>query len=344
MKRTLLLALTIISCSTGFCQSRKDFFNFIGTFNWSISEVSFKAKYAARIVPETDSLYIKLELEPSTYLINDMKVGDYDCYTLVTYDAEDTPFVLSTLTNEALEASMPSVLAMKLDKLVEQKMREPDMKLDDIPLSTLGFDAAEDVTGNVRAWMTDILSFSTFRTITEDGLFYLLIASKGEPREPNFRKGRWGDSMAECKSKEGKKDEYGMENIYAFDTWVAGIQAIAAYRFTDDRLTSGKYVFTNENAENCVRDYDNLVSYLTEKYGEPEKINKEYLARDYEKSYYSDGQLIRDGKLEMSTYWFTQFSVIAIILNGEKGSISMGLEYYSTKLNQVRKDSILNDL
>lgn len=344
MKKTLLIALLTIVSLPGFSQARKDFFNFASAFNWSMSEADFQTKYSSRIVPETDSLFRSMDIQKGTYLLNDLKIGDYDCLTLVSYGMEETPSIVARLTDAALQASMPTVLTTKLDRIVDQKMQEPDLSLDDMPLSAFGFSGMEEVKGRLRIWMSDALTFGTVSTTTEDGLTYLFVARKGEPREPDFRKGKWGDSMATFKTKEGKRDEYGMENIYAFDTYVAGLQAIAAYRFTDDRLTSGKYVFTRENSDNCIRDYETIVSHLTKKYGEPAKVNKDYSASDYEKKYYSDGELIRDGKLEISTYWFTPFSAIAITLNGERYSVSMGLEYYSTKLDKVREEGILNDL
>lgn len=344
MKKTLLIALLTLISLPGFSQAKKDFFNFASAFNWSMTEADFQTKYSSRIVPETDSLFRSMDIQKGTYLINDLKIGDYDCLTLVSYGLEEAPAIAARLTNEALQASMPTVLAAELDRIVDQKMQEPDLSLDDMPLSAFGFAGMEEVKGRLRIWMSDALTFGTVSTTTEDGLTYLFVARKGEPREPDFRKGKWGDSMATCKTKEGKRDEYGMENIYAFDTYVAGIKAIAAYRFTDDRLTSGKYVFTGQNTDSCIRDYDYLVSYLTKKYGEPAKLNKDYTATDYEKRLYSDGELIRDSKLEMSTVWYTPFTIVIIGLNGERYSISMGLEYYSTKLDQVREKSILNDL
>lgn len=344
MKKTLLIALLIVVSITGFAQNKKDFFNFASSFNWSMSEADFKVIYGSRIVPETDSLLLSLGIQKGTYLLNDLKVGDYDCLTFVSYSMEETPTIVARPTDEVLQASMPSILTLKLDRLVVQKMQEPDYNLDDMPLSEFGFPEMVGVKGRIRIWMTDALTFSTVNTTTEDGLTYLFVARKGEPRDPDFRKGKWGDSRATCKTNEGKMDEYGMDGIYAFDTYVAGLKAIAAYRFTDDRLTSGKYVFTQENADNCIRDYDNLVSYLTKKYGEPADVNKEYSATDYEKRHYSDGELIRDRKLEMSTVWYTPFTVILIALNGGKYGITMEIEYYSTKLDQIREQGILNDL
>ena len=336
MRKSLLITLLVFVTIVSFGQTRKDFFNFIGSFNWSMSEADFESKYKNRIVPETDSLAISMELQKGTYLLNDLKMGDYDCLTLVSYSMEDNPSIVARLTDEVIQSSMPTVLSVKIDRIVAQKMQEPDLNLDDMPLSAFGFPGVGDVQGRIRLWMTDTLTFGTVSTTTENGLTYLFVARKGEPRGPDFRKGKWGDSMVTCKNKEGKRDEYGMEDIYAFDTFVAGIKAIAAYRFTNDRLTSGKYVFLNENVDNCVKDYDSLVSFLTKKYGEPLKVKKEYSATETQKSMY--------GRLEMSTIWFTPFSSIIIMLNGESYSISMALEYYSNKLDQIREDDILSDL
>lgn len=344
MKKSLLIALLTIVSLAGYSQDRKDFFSFANAFNWSMSEAEFKAKYASRIVPENDSLFLALDIKKGTYLLNDLRVGDYDCITFVTFSSKETPSIVARPIDEVKRELMPSVLSSKLDRIVDQKMKEPDYSFDDMPLSEYGFSGVEGAKGMVRIWMTDALTFSTVSAPTEEGLIYLFIARKGETRETDFRKGKWGDSMATCKSKEGKRDEYGLEDIYSFDTYVAGLKAIAGYRFTDDRLTSGKYVFTNENADNCIRDYDSIVSLLTKKYGEPAKVNKDYSANDFEKEHFSDGELARAGKLEMSTTWLTPFSIIVITLTGERYSVSMVLEYYSMKLSQMRENGILNDL
>lgn len=96
-----------------------------------MSETDFKARYGSRIVPETDSLVLSMDIQKGTYLLNDLKIGDYDCLTLVSYGMDETPSIVARLTDEALQASMPTVLTMKLNRIVEQKMQEPDLKLDD---------------------------------------------------------------------------------------------------------------------------------------------------------------------------------------------------------------------
>ena len=173
MKKSLLIALLTIVSLAGYSQDRKDFFNFASAFNWSMSEADFKTKYASRVVPETDSLFMSMDIKKGTYLLNDLKIGDYDCLTLVSFPQDDTPAIVARLTDEQLQMSMPSVLSLKLDCIVEQKMQEPDMNLDDMPLSTFGFPGMEDVKGNIRIWMTDALLFGTVKATTEDGLTYL---------------------------------------------------------------------------------------------------------------------------------------------------------------------------
>ena len=51
-------------------------------------------------------------------------------------------------------------------------------------------------------------------------------------REPDFRQGFWGDSLAGIRRKESKADEFNMEGIYAFTTYVAGLECLSAYHFT----------------------------------------------------------------------------------------------------------------
>ena len=345
MKRIALITLLLLTAFSASSQSRKDFFAFVDSFNWGQTEDAFKAKYASRIIPQTDSLVIGLELKDHSYLLNDLKIGDLDCYTIVGFEQETgTPSVIGRFTREILDSALPSILKNKADKIVKSKLGDPDMPLEGMPLASFGWEGFDGVDGNMYLWMTDALTFSTITATTEEGLLYLFIARKGEPREPDFRKGKWGDSMADCKKKEGKADQYNMEGIYAFDTYVAGISCIAAYRFTNDMLTSGKYVFQQQNTDNCIRNYEKLVDLLTTKYGEPTSQDTKNTAEEYQKRIYSEGELVRDGKITKETYWLTPFSTIAIFLNAERYSISLNIEYYGNKVDKIREEAILNDL
>lgn len=343
MKKFLLFAILALSNYSLFSQNQKDFINFATSFNWSMTESEFVTQYGNQILPESDSLYASLNIQKGSYVLTGLNVSDYTCQTLVTFSENDTPTVVAFITDESVTSS-PAITSKKLDDIVHKRMNEPDLKLDNAPLSMFGYPELEGKNGEIKIWTTAEYTFGTVSVTIEEGLVYMLIGRKGETREPDFRKGTWGDSMASCKSKEGKLDEYGMDDIYAFDTYLAGLKAIAAYRFTNNKLTSGKYVFTNINEKDCIRNYEMLVSLLTKKYGDPINVTKDYKASEYEKNTYTDGELVERGKLELSSYWNNYYSLICITLRGEKYSISLNIEYYSNKLNEEREESILEDL
>ena len=345
MKKTLLVLFAILFCFSSNGQSSKNFFDFIKSYNWDITETAFKAKYADRFIPVDTLMGMPVQ---KSYILNDLKVGEYDCSTFISF-ADTTPgMIVGSLNPNPIISLNPGALADKIDRIVDQNMIDPaDAELEDVPLSTFGVVGLDSVKGVVRIWMMEETGLISIKMMTDSTLAYVFIAKKEEPREPDFRKGRWGDSMSECKKKEGKSDELGMDGIYAFRTYVAGHKVVAAYRFTNDRLTSGKYIFTDENAINCVNHYSELVSYLTQKYGEPSIVNKDYspTTSSTDKRVFTEGELVRQNKLEMGSIWVTPFSTIFIYLKGgEYGSISLSLEYTSNKFDKTVTKSILNDL
>jgi len=186
--------------------------------------------------------------------------------------------------------------------------------------------------------------FMTITTKNENQQIIIIGAVPQIEREPDFRQGFWGDSLADVKRKEGKADEFNMDGIYAFTTYVAGLECISAYRFTGTKLTSGKYVFLNNNSDNCVSNYNKLVELLTKKYGTPLSHDKETTASAFQQEIYTEGELVRNGDMKFETYWVTPFSTIAIFLNGEQYQISLDIEYYSNKLEEERENDILKDL
>lgn len=105
MKKTALIALLLIISISGLSQVRKDYFNFISAFNWSLSEDEFKLRYSNRIVPDTDSLVLSIGLEKGYYLLNDLKLGEFDCLTFVSYNQEGGPIVFARLDEETMQAS-----------------------------------------------------------------------------------------------------------------------------------------------------------------------------------------------------------------------------------------------
>lgn len=334
MKRLTLLLFFIGATLAAFAQNKIDFFDFVNSFDWKLSEDIFKEKYNDRIVINTDSIPDIYALT-GNWLLRDIYIGKYETMTFIRYDNQmQEPVIISLPTTKLLDS---------ISQIVNYKLGKPDLSLDDTNLATFNMGDLGFEKGNIKLWM----STPTFMTITARNDKQRLIfigAVPGVEREPDFRQSFWGDSMADIKRKEGKADEFNMDGIYAFTTYVAGLECLSAYRFTENKLTSGKYVFLNNNSDNCEGNYNKLVELLTKKYGEPFSNDKKTTASKYKQKIYTNGELVRNGNMSFEAYWFTPFSTIAIFLKGEQYQISLNIEYYSNKHEEEREKDILKDL
>ena len=122
------------------------------------------------------------------------------------------------------------------------------------------------------------------------------------------------------------------------------MECIATYRFTNNMLTLGKYIFTTINTDNCVRNYQQLSDLLTTKYGNPISKEKKSIAEDYEQEVLSEGQLISMGKLRLETIWDTPTTFLGILLYGEEYQPILIIEYYSKLHQEELEKDILKDL
>ena len=343
MKRLALLLLFAGATLTSFAQNKIDFFDLADSFDWKLSEDTFKEKYNDRIVVSTDSIP-DVYASTGSWLLRDIYIGKYETMTFVRYDNQTRkPAIVSMPTPELLD-SISRIVSADIQQIVNHKLGKPELSLNDIDLSTFNMGNLGVEKGNIKMWM---LTAPTYMTITagndEQQLIFIGAVPELE-REPDFRQGFWGDSLADIKRKEGKADEFNMDGIYAFTTYVAGLECLSAYRFTGNKLTSGKYIFLNNNSDNCVGNYNKLVELLTKKYGEPFSNDKKTTASSYEQKIYTNGELVRNGDMSFEAYWFTPFSTIAIFLKGEQYQVSLNIEYYSNKLEEEQEKDILKDL
>lgn len=303
-----------------------------------MSESDFRTKYKDRIVVLPDSL-----LRFGLIELSGIYLEKYKTITCIRYD-EQTQKPIITLRLDSFGA----LDYLEIEKFIDEKLGNPDYATHEEVYSY----SSEDTPIYSKVWLKDTYAFTL--ALYEDStgyVFFIAIQEKnqelpkaGKDREPDFRQGYWGDSVEEIKKKEGKPDKYGMENIYTFDTYVAGLSCGAAYRFTNGILTSGKYIFTDINSGNCIQHYEELVELLTMKYGEPGYNNKESSASEIEKSTYTEGELVIANKMQLRTEWFTPTSSILIDLRGEEYLPKLVIEYYSKSHQEERAADILKDL
>ncbi len=96
----------------------------------------------------------------------------------------------------------------------------------------------------------------------------------------NFRKTRWGMSIAQVKSSEDVEvlEEGGggyMETLRLGYEVVIGKIVTILYVFIDDQLVRAKYILdgTHENDNLFINDYSDFTEILTKKYGKPKEEN-----------------------------------------------------------------------
>ncbi len=337
-KFVLLLAFISLSFSSFSQNNRIDFFDLTRAFDWNQSEVDFEKKYNDRIIFNTDSIS-DIHAATGNWLLDNVCIGKYETTTFVRYDAENQITVVFAFPTEINQE-----VCIDVKNIVNDELGNPDVYLNDASLASFNLAALGFEKGDLKIWALDSLSFILISAGDDEGEFIGIGATTPMDKDPDFREGFWGDSLADVKKKEGKADEFNIDGIYAFTTYVAGFECLAAYRFTDDKLTSGKYVFLNNTADNCIRNYEKLSHLLMKKYGEPAANNKQNLAESYERRIYTDGELVRRGKMKFETYWVTPFSMVAISLDGEQYQVALSIEYYSNKLRKEREEDILKDL
>ena len=292
MKRiATLFALITMSVITN-AQTRGDFFAFVDSYNWKLSKEQFEKKYAPRILPKTDSLVTSMSFECPYYVLDDLSIGEYDCTTVVIFSDESSSAMITSIIPERItKQHMQSILATRLDNIAFKKMEMPDVSMNDVDCSQLGFDWLAGTTGDVKGWTNDKFFMFSFKAYTESGLLYSFVAKESEPSlmtennpiQDTFfgLKMKASISSAQIKNAIGARGVFieetresnSINNLFK-DVYFAGSKWDSA-NFTC--TTDGKfYLFNAYNSyddyssdqEKDARElYDNLKNKLDDKYG-----------------------------------------------------------------------------
>ena len=187
MKRiATLFALITMSVITN-AQTRGDFFAFVDSYNWKLSKEQFEKKYASRILPKTDSLVASMSFECPYYVLDDLSIGEYDCTTVVIFSDESSSAMITAVIPERItKQHMQSILATRLDNVAFKKMEMPDVSMDDVDCSQLGFDWLAGTTSDVKGWINDKFAMLSYKVYNESGLLYYFFAKECNPIQDTF--------------------------------------------------------------------------------------------------------------------------------------------------------------
>lgn len=171
------------------------------------------------------------------------------------------------------------------------------------------------------------------------GFLVVQFAENSFAGDYNFRKTKWGMSIAQVKSAEPLKVAKEEKNLLVYKTTVIGKDVYVLYIFADNMLVRAKYVLaeSHTNKNDYITDYNDFKEILTKKYGKP-KQDETVWKNDLFKDDYSDwGTAISVGHLVYFSSWETKETEINEILMGENYDITCGVEYVSKNLKEIEK-------
>ena len=171
------------------------------------------------------------------------------------------------------------------------------------------------------------------------GLVVIIFAEHSFSEDFDFRKTRWGMTVAEVKSSEPLTVAEEGKNYLGYKTQVIGKNVLVIYIFADNQLVRSKYMLaeSHTNKNDFITDYDDFKEILQKKYGKP-SLDKIFWKNDLYKDDHSDwGIAISLGHLIHLSKWETQDTEIIDILTGENYKITCGVEYASKNLKSIEK-------
>lgn len=164
--------------------------------------------------------------------------------------------------------------------------------------------------------------------------------------EYDFKKFCWGDAQELIEKEEGEPyledDMTAVDAHYiAYETTVAGKDAVLAYYFCDEGLFRTRYILTEEhsNEELYIDDYEDVQEALEKKYGEPTLYYEDW-QDDSKKSYYAEkkGDALCYGYLNYYTYFRLDRSLISMEMSADNYDISTSIDFTSMEISPGEAD------
>jgi len=157
----------------------------------------------------------------------------------------------------------------------------------------------------------------------------------------------WGVSKSTVKTKEIRSSVSENNEILAYETKIAGVDMLMGYIFTNDKLTSGRYLASEKhtNKNDYITDYNSLKEILDKKYGSPKESERFWKNELYKENFSDWGFAISLGHLVYFSKYEIEKSEITIMLSGENYEISLIIDIKSKEFKELENtDREKNDL
>lgn len=165
--------------------------------------------------------------------------------------------------------------------------------------------------------------------------------STATPNTVDFRSNTWGESIQNVEKIEGVPIEKS-QGFLAYDGSLLTYPVMIAYRFNDDKLYRGMYVFNQAHvdAKAFITDFKMIEEELINKYGKPSEQFETWTDDLYKDDPSDWGMAIKVGDLTYISTWEIQETEIVLILAGDNFEASLFLEYTDTSEEKnVKKDT-----
>ncbi len=316
-----------------------DFYQLISTIDWRSKEDDIVNKYSENI-RKCAHLSDNQEKAMADFEFVGCYVGNHQstAYIFVDSITRELRSIKFYLKKSDIDNLDPQELSKEMDDMLISLFGEPDR------VSTVmkHFD---------RVWYTDkylVKVLHMFYSASHNhsaSQFYILTFEKNKSEGNDFRVAKWGESKESIMKKEGKADVANNKDIYLFSDFVAGKSCDVAYIFTNNKLSMAKYIFKPDhtNKNDYIKDYRELVSLLSEKYGETSYDAPEWHNTLYKDNYEDYGFAVSLGHLSYSAGWVGQTTDIMIVLYGENYNINLVVQYISKKFEQSMEKEQRNE-
>jgi hypothetical protein len=154
-----------------------------------------------------------------------------------------------------------------------------------------------------------------------------------------FRTSKWGSTISEVKTNEKLEVIDESSSLLAYETTISGSKTMIGYLFTEGKLTTGRYLATEEhsNKNDYINDYNTLKNLLEKKYGKPKEDEKIWKNDLYQDDYSQWGFAVSLGHLLYYSTWETENSEISVMLSGENYKIQLIIDFDSVEFKEFKE-------
>jgi hypothetical protein len=167
-------------------------------------------------------------------------------------------------------------------------------------------------------------------------------------KDYDFRKASWGMDTTAVIKNEGhpvKRDKNDRFYILGYDKKVAGLKAYTEFKFLDNKLGKGSYLFkvSHTNKNDYIYDFEKLRKILVKKYGTSKEENPEiWQNTTYKGSKDKYGLAVGMGHLSYVANWENNTTKILLKLKGENLQYKLTLTYtgkaYTRAIEKINEE------